>query len=361
MRVVHLLGSAVSTYYEGLSRTYAVACVESTSELTHIFCVVHPATSEKGVTMSFPVLLSEEAERVGMGEGLKRLAELGADVCVPHMFCWPGMTSFRGALEAMNLPFVGCPSSTMAMSTNKMQTKAVVSAVGVKVPKAEIFYREKMNEARVSFFPCVVKPCCEDNSMGVSVVREASELAKALEHAFSCDDVVLCEEFVPLGRELRFGLVEVEDQDGSVRLKGLPCLEYFLSVDHPIRLPNDKVLADDKGKVKALATGGRQCPADVDDALYAKLFEAAALSHKALGCRDYSLYDFRVSPDGDVFLLEACLYCSFSPKSVIVSMANADNDKTLHHPNLFKTLLARSCNTNDNNSSSAQLFGMKKK
>jgi D-alanine-D-alanine ligase len=43
----------------------------------------------------------------------------------------------------------------------------------------------------------------------------------------------------------------------------------------------------------------------------------------ALGCRQYILFDFRIDPKGQPWFLEAGLYCSFAPKSVISCMAKA--------------------------------------
>jgi D-alanine-D-alanine ligase len=45
--------------------------------------------------------------------------------------------------------------------------------------------------------------------------------------------------------------------------------------------------------------------------------------HIALGCRHYSLFDFRIDPEGQPWFLEAGLYCSFAPTSVIAAMAQA--------------------------------------
>ena len=51
---------------------------------------------------------------------------------------------------------------------------------------------------------------------------------------------------------------------------------------------------------------------------------AAALAcHRALGCRHYSLFDFRVDPAGRVWFLEASPYCSFARASVVAVMAAA--------------------------------------
>jgi D-alanine-D-alanine ligase len=60
-----------------------------------------------------------------------------------------------------------------------------------------------------------------------------------------------------------------------------------------------------------------------DDPITAVVWEAARRCHRALGCRHYSLFDFRIDPDGKPWFLEAGLYCSFAPTSVIAVMAAA--------------------------------------
>ena len=62
---------------------------------------------------------------------------------------------------------------------------------------------------------------------------------------------------------------------------------------------------------------------DVEDPVTAAVWDAARRCHVALGCRDYSLFDFRGHPAGRPFFLEAGLYCSFAEQSVISTMARA--------------------------------------
>ena len=50
---------------------------------------------------------------------------------------------------------------------------------------------------------------------------------------------------------------------------------------------------------------------------------AARTAHQALGARHYSLFDFRIDPEGQPWFLEAGLYCSFAPVSVLAMMAAA--------------------------------------
>ena len=108
-----------------------------------------------------------------------------------------------------------------------------------------------------------------------------------------------------------------------------------------MRTSNDKTLTDEHGRPLKFAKPSRQIPADIDDALRAKLTDAVKRAHKALGCRDYSLYDFRVDPEGNIYFLEASLFCCFAPNSVICLMAAATGQPELQPQALFKTMLAR--------------------
>ena len=60
-----------------------------------------------------------------------------------------------------------------------------------------------------------------------------------------------------------------------------------------------------------------------DDPITERVWEAARQCHVALGCRHYSLFDFRIDPDGTPWFLEAGPYCSYAPTSVIAVMAGA--------------------------------------
>ena len=61
---------------------------------------------------------------------------------------------------------------------------------------------------------------------------------------------------------------------------------------------------------------------DPDDPV-AEVWASRRAPLPALGCRDYSLFDFRIDPPGAPLFLEASLYCSFAPTSVLAVMAAA--------------------------------------
>merc|ERR1719159_608815 len=183
------------------------------------------------------------------------------------------MTTYRAIFDALDVPIVGNDAAVMALSTNKAQSRAVVASAGVKVPEAELL-RQGMRPSMPP--PFVLKPCNEDNSMGVTLFtgKDGQDLDEALTTAFSFDSEVLCERFIPLGREVRCAVLE--NDDGSLEL--LPCLEYFLDEKNPIRLSKDKLVTNEKGVPITVTTGGRKCPADIDSTLWGKLEDLAMQS-----------------------------------------------------------------------------------
>jgi len=119
---------------------------------------------------------------------------------------------------------------------------------------------------------------------------------------------------------VRCGLVE---RDGE--LVGLPLEEYLLDgTTRPVRSYDDKLAPDDGGGLRLVAKDNPEVLiVDVDDPVTARVWDAARRCHVALGCRDYSLFDFRIDPTGRPVFLEASLYCSFAPSSVLAVMAAA--------------------------------------
>ena len=101
------------------------------------------------------------------------------------------------------MPLVGCDSASMALSTNKSRAGRH-GRVGTPVPAGELL---RAGERPSMPCPIIVKPCSEDNSMGVSLCRTDADVDAALAGALAFDDEVLVEEFVPLGRELRVGVI----------------------------------------------------------------------------------------------------------------------------------------------------------
>ncbi|NER05179.1 MAG: D-alanine--D-alanine ligase, partial [Okeania sp. SIO3C4] len=87
LRVLHLAGSLVSDFYYNLSIVYAKEVVQPVG-VSSYYAVVHPDSLWKLGTS-----LDSLSEKMSLQDMIPRLPQM--DVVVPHMFCFPGMTSFR--------------------------------------------------------------------------------------------------------------------------------------------------------------------------------------------------------------------------------------------------------------------------
>lgn len=318
MRVLHLAGSPTSAFFDDLSRLYAQDCLDAVTDPRHEPLVAHVAPDRR---WRFPADLRAEAvaaaEPMALPAALSHLAGLGVDVAVPQMFCPPGMTTYRALLDAAGVPHVGNTAAVMALGADKAKARAVVAAAGVDVPAGEVLRRGDRPTRRP---PVVVKPVDADNSAGVTLVRDAGEFDAALDEAFAHSARVLVEDYVELGREVRCGIVARGDE-----LVALPLEEYAVDpVTRPVRGHADKLGRDAGGALELRAKDAASAwIVDPADPVTGPVQAAARACHTALGCRDHSLFDVRIDPAGRPWFLEAGLYCSFAPRSVIVTMAAA--------------------------------------
>ncbi|MFY9926602.1 MAG: hypothetical protein WAK82_01245 [Streptosporangiaceae bacterium] len=331
-RVLHVAGSAVSEFLGDLSRLYARDCLEHAADPARYEFHIAYVTPDR--QWRFPADLSREAIRaappVPLAGAVRQLAALGPDVALPQMFCLPGMTSYRGLLDVLALPYVGSPPDVMALAAHKANAKAIVVAAGVRVPAGEVLQRGEEPSLPP---PVVVKPVDGDNSLGTTLVRDRAGYPAALDAAFAHSGAALVESYVELGREVRCGAIV---RDGQ--LVCLPLEEYNVDpATRPIRDYADKISRNDDGELSLVAKDStRAWIVDPGDPLTERVHAAARRCHAALGCRDYSLFDFRIDPAGQPWFLEAGLYCSFAEKSVISTMARAAG---ISLPELFRTAI----------------------
>jgi D-alanine-D-alanine ligase len=313
------VGSACDKFYCDLSRLYAKDSLAATTNPSlYDFRIAYITPDGQ---WRFPASLSQEdiaaAEPLPLGDALKFLTAQNIDVMLPQMFCIPGMTHYRALFNLLNIPYVGNTPEVMALAAHKARTKAIVAAVGVKVPYGELLRPGDIPTIKP---PAVVKPASSDNSIGVTLVKDMESYDAALKAAFECADEVIVEEFIELGREVRCGILV---KDG--KLVGLPLEEYAVDKHtHPIRDYADKLKPADNGGLSLVAKDHTKAwIVDPSDPITESVQEVAKKCHQALGCRHYSLFDFRIDPQGQPWFLEAGLYCSFSPKSVVATMARA--------------------------------------
>ncbi len=210
-------------------------------------------------------------------------------------------------LELLGLPFTGSPSGVLWVTTDKLATRAVLAAEGLPVAPGGRFDPKCGCLLDRVPGPWILKPACEDASLGlegdpVCSTREAA-MARARELAarFPGQGVV-AETFLP-GRELNVSLLA---RDGSIG--GVEVLPIAEMVYEGFPAGMSRVLGyDAKWRQDSFAYihTVRHFPEDpADAALLARVGELAKRAWRAFGLRGYVRVDFRLNAAGDPCILE---------------------------------------------------------
>ncbi len=320
--VMHLVGSAVDEFHADLSRVYAADALRTLDDPARFRMIVASVDPDRTWRFAEDMAGLDDAAPLPLSDAVAHIASLGVDVILPQMFCLPGMTTYRALADLLGIPLLGNGADLMALTADKARTRAVVADAGVPVPTGRVLTAtgEPEGTQPTPPLPAVVKPADSDNSVGVTLVRTPEEFDAAVTEASQFSARVLVEDYVELGREVRCGVVVLDGEPVC-----LPLEEYAVdAATAPIRTREDKLRRSDDGELYLAAkTVDRAWIVPTDDPVTARVHDLALRAHAALGCRFYSLFDFRIDPEGNPWFLEAGLYCSYARGSVVTTMAAA--------------------------------------
>ena len=212
----------------------------------------------------------------------------------------------QGLLELHGIPYTGSGVLASALAMNKVKSKELFRLHNLPTPPYYVVHREDAEadpmDAHGSIgFPAVVKPAGEGSSLGVSIVRDAAELAAALEDAFRWDDEVLVERFVE-GREVSVAILDGRPLGAIEIVPSEPFYDYA-----------------------AKYTSGHSTyhlPARLSPTRYRGVMAQALLAHRALGATGVSRVDLIVSDKGNEYILEVNTIPGMTPTSLLPKMAH---------------------------------------
>ena len=98
-------------------------------------------------------------------------------------------------LDFYSIKYIGTRVDACTFSYDKRYTKYLCDAINVKSVRYEIAQKDELSNVSLAY-PIIVKPSRLGSSIGVSIVKEESELDYALDVAFEFDSVVLIEPFL---------------------------------------------------------------------------------------------------------------------------------------------------------------------
>lgn len=204
----------------------------------------------------------------------------------------------QAAFDLFGIRYTGSDYLSSAIAMNKSIAKQFFVANQIPTPKGTLLSKsDKKDFAELGIsFPCVVKPCCGGSSIGVTIVREASEYENALEEGFRWENELVIEEYVK-GREFSVGVMEG---------KALPIIEIA-----PL-----EGFYDYKNKYKA-GSAVETCPAQISREITKKMQFYAEEVARVIGLKTYSRIDFLLDEQDRIFCLEANTLPGMTPTSLL--------------------------------------------
>lgn len=248
-------------------------------------------------------------------------------------------------LEALNVPFTGSSSFTLALALDKAKTKQLLAYDGLPTPAWQLFTSPHDTLRSDLPFPLIVKPNCEGSAKGIlreSVVKDAPALRCQVERVLShYRQAALVEEFIE-GVELTVGVL------GNEAPKALPILEIdFSGCFSSGESFYSWRMKEYQGDAQLGLNPVFHCPARLDAKTTARIQEVAVRAHKLLGCRDVSRTDIRLGRDGVPFILETNPLPGLDPHEsnlpIMTTAAGIDHAALINY--LVETAVGRSRQT----------------
>ena len=244
-----------------------------------------------------------------------------------------GDVGVAGILDLMGIPHTGASVGDLYLSQDKALTKKLLAYDGVRTADFAVYYPDDDLETggRLNF-PLFVKPLRNDASIGIdgsALVANVQEmLARIVSIHEAFQDGALVEQFVD-GREFHLGVL------GNGKPEALPPIEIDYS-GMPEGMPH---VLDAKAKWQRGTPeyeGTKAVVAELPDELKGKLQEAAVKAYRAARVRDYGRVDLRLTPAGDVVVIEVNANCYLERESEFVMAAKASGRE---YPQLIGEIL----------------------
>lgn len=224
---------------------------------------------------------------------LEEFGELGT--YVPYLLAY---------LELLRMPYTGCNPRGLMLADNKSLMKKVCKYHRIRTPDFAVFPRGRAfkDPPKKLRYPLIVKSATEHGSAGLSQASVVWTREKLMERvAFVHEQIgsdALAEEFID-GRELYVGIT------GNRRLQTFPIWEMSFESwpDDVPRLATNKVKFDLKYQERVGLKTRRA--KDLPEDLERHIIRLCKRVYRLLGQSGYARIDLRLTPEGEVWLLES--------------------------------------------------------
>jgi D-alanine-D-alanine ligase len=284
-------------------------------------------------TQSLKALAALEASSGGTVRPATPLSELG-DVVFSLLDGWEGGAgAIQGLMELEGIPYLGGGIISTVLTRDKIVAKQILAAHGIPVCRYIAFTREDyvenadkiIKQASEFSLPLFVKPANLGSALGVSMVKDLSELEDAMQVAMDLDRRVLIEEGVKKPRELEVAIM------GNYTLYPSPVgeIDYYgewNNYETKYHTPPHYII-----------------PADIPKDISDKITAYALQAYRLLDCTGYGRIDFFMDRETQqIYFNEASCSPGFTAKSVYPQlMAGAGHSLLQLIEHLIKFALER--------------------
>jgi len=212
--------------------------------------------------------------------------------------------TIQGMLEVTRIPYTGSGVQACALAMDKVLTKTLLAQSGMPVPRGFVRAQHDRRKPLPGGFtlPLVVKPVSQGSTLGITIVRQARHLQKALDAAFVYGPVALMEEYIG-GREVTVGILND---------RPLPVVEI---------IPRGGFY--DFAAKYTPGASVYKAPAPLPGRTATRLQALALQAHRRLGCRGATRVDFRLDRTGRPFILELNTVPGMTETSLLPMAAKA--------------------------------------
>lgn len=230
----------------------------------------------------------------------------------------------QGLASLLHIPIVGCDTTASAVCMDKVLTKQILQANGIKTADYVVHRRgsvlPKYDEVREQLGDTLfVKPSRSGSSVGVTKVHNKTEFIPAIHKALEHDDRVLIERAVS-GRELETAVMGNPPHHTVSGIGEIVVGAEFYDYD-------DKYSADSTSQVLTNV--------DLDPAVAEAIRGISAKAYEVLGCRGLARVDYILA--GKVpYLLEVNTLPGFTNISMYPKLWRAAG---MHYPELIEALI----------------------
>jgi D-alanine-D-alanine ligase len=215
----------------------------------------------------------------------------------------------QGYFDLLKIPYTSSDVATSSLTFNKSFCNKVVASFGINVASSVHLLKNKIYNIDEILeelnLPLFVKPNNGGSSVATTKVKEKSELKKAIDFAFTEDDEVLIEEFIP-GREIDCGVFNFKGKMMAFPITEIVTRNEFFDYEAKYTLGvTDEIT-----------------PADIPEEVDTECKAISVELYHRLNCKGVVRFDY-IFNDKGIWFLEVNTVPGFSEQSIIPQQAQA--------------------------------------